>query len=414
MGFGSMIQELLGVSGMNRGLAATRVNEAFQKIQNEQVWSFQCISGGWLTANLLGGPNTRNLSPGTITVTPFDTSIYGDPIATAAWNAAVPYPPFLTQQQIRSPYYSLYNIISMAPSPTVSYVIVTYPGLAQTPGIYVISGTNAPGDTTGSGAQIQIIVGTDGTVSTPPVLLSGGQGYTLPPIFTPAAGGALATFQSVLQAVITIDRPWMEPPQVNGSYMIYQAYYPAPPGFKRWWSIRDVVNNNNMDFWTKTQIDLANDDPQRTIFDQPYYVVPLGQDTRPGSATLGQLLVELWPHPTAQLPYTFGCQANWPALVNPNDVLPYPLTEELVKFRAYELINLWKESQKGDEMERGSGANWQFLAQANKEEYREVLKQIRIMDRHLIELYFTKARVTPPYDGEPFATVNGMLNVGTF
>ena len=44
MAFQNMIQEILGVAGMNRGLAATRLNEAFQKIQNENVWSFQCVT----------------------------------------------------------------------------------------------------------------------------------------------------------------------------------------------------------------------------------------------------------------------------------------------------------------------------------------------------------------------------------
>src|ERR1700692_3076143 len=108
-----MIQELLGTTGMNRGLASTRINEAFLKIQNEQVWSFQLQTGGWLTPSLLGGPNTQFLSPGTITVVPFSTTITGDVIATKTWTANVPYPPLLTQQQIRVPYYSLYNIIAI-------------------------------------------------------------------------------------------------------------------------------------------------------------------------------------------------------------------------------------------------------------------------------------------------------------
>ena len=108
-----MYQELLGISGMNLGLAKTQVNQAFLKIQNENVFSFQCITGGWLTPNLLGsttgsgygeggygqggygqGAGTTNssfLSPGTITVTPYTTTITGDAVATAAWTAPVPY-----------------------------------------------------------------------------------------------------------------------------------------------------------------------------------------------------------------------------------------------------------------------------------------------------------------------------------
>jgi hypothetical protein len=217
------------------------------------------------------------------------------------------------------------------------------------------------------------------------------------------------------QAVtLKLDRLWMEPGQVNGSYMIYQAYYAAPPGFKRWFAIRDTTNNLMMNWWNKTQIDLANEDPQRIIFDQPYFVVPYGNDTRPGSATIGQMLYELWPHPTSQLPYTFQCQCNWPALSAPSDLLPFPITEELVKLRAYELLSLWKESQKGDEMERGSGANWQFLVGAYKEEYKEVFRLCKNMDRNLAEMYFQKANLQPPYGGEPFASPNGLVNLGWF
>ncbi|HEX5426675.1 MAG TPA: hypothetical protein VFW94_24395 [Candidatus Acidoferrales bacterium] len=409
--FRDMIQEMLGIPGMNFGLAKTRINEAFQYIQNRNVWSFQLKDGGWLTPSLLGGMNPSFQSPGTITVVPFTTTITADPIATAAWVKAAPYPPLLTQQQIRVPYYSLYNIIALGNNGTVAYLTIDTPGSGQMPGTYTVNAVPV-GGAPGSGAQAQIVVNADGTVTQTPVIISAGQGYAQAPIFTLAAGGTPATFTSTLIATVTIDRPWTEPPQTDGTYMIYQAYYPAPPGFKRWFSIRDTTNNNAMDWWSKTQVNLAEDDPQRTIFDQPYYVVPWGIDQRPGSATTGQMLFELWPHPDSQLPYTFDCQCNWTPLSLPTDTLPYPLTEEIVKERAYQMLALWKESQKGDDQERGSGANWQFLAAAHKSVFDELLKSLRIMDRSLIELYYTRANRIPPFLGEPFATVNGQLNVG--
>ena len=64
----------------------------------------------------------------------------------------------------------------------------------------------------------------------------------------------------------------------------------------------DSTNNNAMDWWTKTQADLAEEDAERQIFDQPLYVVPYKQDTRPGSATIGQFFYELWPGPLAAFP----------------------------------------------------------------------------------------------------------------
>jgi hypothetical protein len=421
MSFNAMIQEILGIPGMNRGLAATKINEAFTAIQNESVWSFQLKVGGWLTPGLLGGqgitgqPGTTFLSPGTITVAPYTNTITGDAVATAAWLAALLTPPIITQQQIRVPYYSLYNIIALTYAGTVAYLTISYAGTGQTPGTYIVDGVGG----TGSGAQISVVVDSDGTVTQTPIVINQGSGYSVggvanPPTFTLPAGGTSATFNVILNAVLTIDRQWMEPNQVDASYMVYQAYFPQLPGFKRWYWASDTTNNNAMDWWTKTQIDLAQDDSERTIFDQPYYIVPYGQDTRPGSTTYGQILFELWPHPVTILPYTFGCQCNWPPLVNPNDTVPYPLTEELLKFRTYEVLALWKESQRGDDMERGSGADWKFLTGAYRAEYTNRLKECRNMDRHLVDLYFQKARLTPPYGGEPFSTVNGQLNVGWF
>src|SRR5271156_4907861 len=57
MAFNDMYQQLLGIPGMNLGLAKTFINEAFVAIQNERVWSFQCITGGWLTPGILGAPS---------------------------------------------------------------------------------------------------------------------------------------------------------------------------------------------------------------------------------------------------------------------------------------------------------------------------------------------------------------------
>jgi hypothetical protein len=434
-----MRQELLGIPGINFGLATTKINEALEAIQNEGVYSFQLKTAGWLTPGLLGGPNTKLLSPGTITVVPFTNTITGDAIASQVWQGvsfgqslgygeggygeggygggAIPgslplgYRPLLTTQQIRVPYYSLYNIIALGNNGTVSYANLISGGYGQKPGIYTAQVADGAG--TGTGAWISVTVGSDGIVSLPATVVIAGSGYVMPVVnfSTGQTGEIPAVFSVGLQAVITVDRLWTEPYQLNAGYMIYQAYFPAPPGFKRWYYILDTTNNNWIDWWSYTQVNLSEDDSERINFLQPTNVVPYGQDTRPGSATLGQMLYELWPHPIMQLPYTFGCQANWPALQAPGDTVPYPLTDELVKMRAYEMLYLWKESQKGDEMERGSGANWMFLSQAMQKQYADRLKRIRIMDRNLVDLYFTKMRRMPKSQ-QVWGTVTGNANVG--
>lgn len=423
MAFQNLIQDVLGsIPGMNRGLAATRINEAFTRIQNDNAWSFQNITSGWLTPPLLGGSYSGQgqnqsfnagatfLSPGTITVTPYTNTITGDAVATAAWQQNILNPPLLTQQQIRIPYFALYSIISVGNNGTVAYATVLTPGSGQTPGTYTVPVS----DPTGTGATVSITVNSNGTVTLPPVVTAVGSGYTAPYI-TFSEGGVSATFSPVLIAVLTIDRLWTDPQVIAGGYMIYQAYYPLPANFRRFYGVRDTTNNNEMDTWSYTQLDLARIDAERTVFDQPLYVVPFQIDNRPGSATLGNWMVELWPHPLSTLPYTFICQCLWPPLQNPTDTLPYPLTEELVRQRAYEMCCLWKAGQVGDDMERGSGANWAFLVKAYHEEYKDLLRQIRIVDKQLTDLYFTRANTTPPpgyQDG--YATLTGQVNLGTF
>ena len=412
MAFQNMVQEMLGISGMNLGLAKTFVNEAFTAIQDENIWNFQIINGGWLAPNALGSPNaqTQLISPGTISVVPFTTTITGDAVATAIWTAAIPYPPLLTQMQIRVPTYSLYSIIALGNNGTVAYATVVTPGSGQTPGTYTVPVSDPAG---GAGATLSITVNANGTVTLPPVLLAPGSGYSTPYI-TFSHGGTPATFAVTLIATLTIDRPWTDPAIVSGNYLCYQAYYPAPPGFRRFWQISDYTNNTTIDFTSMSQADLAQEDPQRTIFSQPAFAVPFGPDTRKGSATYGQFLYELWPGPTQSLPYNFQCECNLPPLVNPNDTLPWPLTDEIVKWRTREVIYQWKESQRGDEMERGSGANWQFLSSAARAEYENRLKRIRIMDRNISDLYLTKARRNGPYTNVGGDYSGNQANVGYF
>lgn len=216
-------------------------------------------------------------------------------------------------------------------------------------------------------------------------------------------------------ATLTLDRPWMEPAGVGRSYMIYQAYFPAPVSdFQRFLNARDTTNNAVMDYWTKSQKDLAFEDPERTIFDLPNYIVPYQVDRRPGSSTYGNMLYELWPHPLSQLPYTYMFLRRGELVSQPDDILPYPLTEEVVLWRAKTAGYLWKEAQKGEDMQRGAGADWHFLSQAADEEYTELLKPIKRVDRDLVDLYFTRMHQAYGLSFNGYANINGSLNVGRF
>lgn len=226
---------------------------------------------------------------------------------------------------------------------------------------------------------------------------------------------ALDTSTNPPFATITLDRPWMEPGGIGQRYMIYQAYFPVPvPDFKRFLAVRDTTDNAPIDYWSKKQRDLAAEDPERTIFDDPSYFVPYMVDARPGSATLGNMMYELWPHPLSMLPYSFQYLRRGPLLVKPSDSVPIPFTEELVTWRAKEVAYAYKEAQKGEEIQRGSGADWRYLAEFAHEQLKICLKPVKDRDRDLVDVYWNKFRANMVEEGEPFATVNGQLNVGRF
>jgi len=211
----------------------------------------------------------------------------------------------------------------------------------------------------------------------------------------------------------TLDRAWGEPGGSLQPYMIYQAYFPAPVSdFKRFRDVRDTTNSLPMDYWTKGQKDLAVEDPQRTIFEDPVYIVPYQTDQRVGSPTLGNMLYELWPHPLSVLPYTFDYLRRGPQLVNPSDTVPYPLTEDVVLWQAKSDAYLWKEAQKGENIERGSGADFKFLAQAAEAKYTLKMKEIKAKDRDLVDLYMSKFRRDNSQSGEPYSNELGQLNIG--
>lgn len=220
-------------------------------------------------------------------------------------------------------------------------------------------------------------------------------------------------------ATLTLDRPWMEPITGAGqTYWIYQAYFPVPVSdFTKFIEIRDTTNNAPVDFTSISQDDLSVMDAQRLIFGPavPTYAVPWGTDMRVGSPTLGYILYEIWPHNLSHIPYSFSYKRSGPLMVKMSDTVPYPLTEDLVTWRAKEILYQYKEAQKGEQVERGSGANFQFLAQAAQAEYQSRLKQIRAKDANLHRDFLTHSRsgLGAQRTNDGYSTEQlGLLNIG--
>lgn len=220
-------------------------------------------------------------------------------------------------------------------------------------------------------------------------------------------------------ATLTLDRPWMEPNGALRPYQMYQAYYPAPtqrPGarFKRWLAVRDFTNAANLDWWSYKQESLDAIDPQRTVFQNPAAVVPYKVDTRTGSSTLGSMLYELYPGPMSNLPYALYFVEDPGELQNPADEIPYPLTEEVVLYRAKEQAYIWCEENKGRYPELMK-TDWGFLMQASAEMYKDRIKDIRKRDRDMVDSFVTTIRRKYPTVGGPFySAITGGATVGNF
>jgi len=220
-------------------------------------------------------------------------------------------------------------------------------------------------------------------------------------------------------ATLTLDRVWGEPTSGSGQpYMIYQAYFVAPvQDFRKFIEIRDVTNDTFLDFWSMTQAELAQRDPQRSDFSDPRFAVPAGIDQRAGSATLGWQMFELWPHQLSYVPYNFTYRSRGPLPSTQSDyqtmTIPYPLTEEMVEWRAREVLCQFKEAQKDRATPKGAGANWIVLAQMAKAEYTDLYDKALSIDLNLDgeQINYTdRRRLTKG----SYATMHGNLNLGSY
>ena len=221
-----------------------------------------------------------------------------------------------------------------------------------------------------------------------------------------------ADFTVPTAAVLTLDRPWIDTAQYTGSgmgYSIYQCYYPAPvANMQAWEFVLDVNNvihldvNNTRGIWEKVN----QADPQRQIFSNPGNFIPHGVDTRPGSATLGYPMYELYPQPQAQYAYTAGYSWLGPELTDTPSLsaVPSPMTEHVVKTLARVKAYEWAEANKNADNPRGAGADYRFLMQSAMAEYTTQLHEIRSIDRDLYDAWsivmarFTNIGVVATFD----------------
>jgi hypothetical protein len=218
--------------------------------------------------------------------------------------------------------------------------------------------------------------------------------------------------------VITLDRAYTDPLTsytAAPGYLIYQPYLVVPVrGFTRWLAVRDMTNvrwlNIDADYQDRRTTDKA--DPQRQLYTQPLMLLPYQTDQRAGSPTIGWFQYEMYPQPTSQYAYQTWYAWDGPDLVNPNDVLPSAITENMVKCLARVGCYEHAEANKDPQNPRGAGGDFRFLMGAAQKQYESEKQVCRTKDLELVNMFMaTFSRIGSP---APFSTYNpqtGVLSV---
>lgn len=207
--------------------------------------------------------------------------------------------------------------------------------------------------------------------------------------FRVAAGGIYSIIQINLgTGAALLDRIFGDVGGPGLAYQCYQVYYPAPfADHRAFISVRNPSMFINLDL-DSTRADIDRLDPQRTWYQFPTRVVPLGADVRGAgtanaSATINYPLFELWGQPVA--PFVYQCYGvrNGLDFVAPTDALPFPLNEELLmpkaRYHAYE----WCEANK-DMAPRSTGPDWKFLMGSAEKEFGKLLSKYKLADREFV------------------------------
>lgn len=214
--------------------------------------------------------------------------------------------------------------------------------------------------------------------------------------------------------VLTLDRLYGEASATNASYFIYQVYYASPSKtFLRFMSVRDMTNFLDL-FIVSTREEIDQMDPQRNWFTYPTHVIPYKPDNRPGSATPGYMLHELWGGPTYSLNYQLLYIDKGPDLINPTDTLPMAIGEDVVLAKARVYAYEWAEANKGA-LDRNNGPDYRFLMGAAAKEFDTLFKNYRREDRETADNYFSAGRRS--LFGRAYGqynSISGTANPGSF
>lgn len=141
--------------------------------------------------------------------------------------------------------------------------------------------------------------------------------------------------------IATLDEIYADLSAAATGYQIYQCYYsvtpPANSTFQAWESIMDPINGYTFKKVGLRKADIDIIDPYRTSFDNPIYAAAYKLDVN------GNMLYELWPHPSSQQPFQCLYRTNGGNLILDSDTIPPQVSRAVVESRAMWYGALWAE-----------------------------------------------------------------------
>jgi hypothetical protein len=191
----------------------------------------------------------------------------------------------------------------------------------------------------------------------------------------------------------TLDRIYADPGSTTSTFQVYQVYYTAP--------VRDFMTlktARNMSMYldmivTRGREWVDSQDPQRSWYQFPTHVVAYKTDTRGAgtvnqSATLGYAMFELWGQPVS--PFVYQCYGlrRGVDMTDPNDTLPYSISEELVLAKARMFAYEWAEGNK-DMAPRAAGPDFKFLMAKAADDFTKYLIRDRKNDKEFVDNWFS-------------------------
>lgn len=201
--------------------------------------------------------------------------------------------------------------------------------------------------------------------------------------------------------IATLDRIYADIniPAAGAAYQIYQLYYPA-----QYADVLTYLTVRNQDMFmylntTTTRKAIDSWDPQRTWYQFPTHVVPLGLDLRGqgvtdqagrslASGTLGYPLYELWGQPVTGFTYQLYGVRRGTDLVNLTDTLPLQVGEDCVLARARDYAYEWAMANQSL-TPRDEGPDYKFLRKEAMATYNDLLSRYRKQDKEYVDNWFS-------------------------